>query len=86
MYQLREGWKETTYWHPDIARNSGEKIESLKENVKMKCHRCKKEFNNLKEDIWIDKGKLRCKGCDSQLNKENIEEYLKSINDATATE
>lgn len=78
MYLFKEGWKETTFFPPDIARNSGEKEVEIK-NI-MKCHICKKEFINLKEDVWINKDKLRCKNCDFLLNKENVDEYLRKTN------
>ena len=74
----KETWKETTWWPPDIARNSGEKIEMIIGGEKMKCHRCNKELNDLTKNILIDKdGKLRCTHCDFILNKENTDEYIK---------
>lgn len=72
-------WKETIYFPPDIANHDDEVMEILRRNVIMKCHRCKNEFNDLKNDVYIKKDKLRCKNCDVQLNKENAEEYLKLI-------
>jgi len=78
MYQFREGWKETTFIPPDIANHEDWYHELGK--ITMKCHRCKKEFNNLKETIYIEKDKLRCKSCECQLTKENTEEYIKRTN------
>ena len=36
--------------------------------------------NPLKETIYIEKDKLRCKSCECQLTKENTEEYIKRTN------